>query len=81
MIHLYDPREVILTGSMIDEWEEMFDMIVRNAKRYTGNYFTYDYSVKRPLLRGIDNHIVVAASNIFYKFSIKNNENYYDFSR
>lgn len=56
-------------------------MIVRNAKRYTGNYFTYDYSVKRPLLRGIDNHIVVAASNIFYKFSIKNNENYYDFSR
>ena len=47
-------------------------MIVRNAKRYTGNYFTYDYSVKRPLLRGIDNHIVVAASNIFYKFSIKN---------
>ena len=81
LIHLYDPREVVLTGSMIDEWDEMFDMVVSSCRRYMGSYFAYDSGIKRPKLRGTENSIVVAASNIFYKFTIKDNENYYDYSR
>lgn len=79
-VTIFDPKEIILTGSMLDEWDELFDMIVNGSKRFLWEQVTTGIKIKRPHLRGVENNIVAAASNVFYKFVIKNGKSYYDYS-
>lgn len=79
-VNIFDPKEIILTGSMLDEWDELFDMIVNGSKRFLSEQISSGIKIKRPSLKGVENNIVAAASNVFYKFTIKNGESYYDHS-
>lgn len=79
-VNIFDPKEIILTGSMLDEWDELFDIIVNGSKRFLSEQITSGIKIKRPSLKGAENNIVAAASNVFYKFIIKNGESYYDHS-
>ncbi len=79
-VNIFDPNEIILTGSMIDEWDELFEMIGSRCKRFLWQQLPYEIKIKRSKLRGIESNIVAAASNIFYKFVIKDGQNYYDYS-
>lgn len=79
-MNIFDPMEIILTGSMLDEWEELFGMVENRCQRFLWDQLTYGIKIKRAKLRGIESNIVASASNIFYKFVIKDNKNYYDHS-
>ena len=63
---------------MLDEWEEMFDLIATTSMRLLGNYLEHKVVIRRNELYGAENDIVTAASNIFYKFQIKEGRNDYD---
>ena len=78
IIYIFDPGELILTGTMLDEWEEMFDLIATTSMRLLGNYLEHKVVIRRNELYGAENDIVTAASNIFYKFQIKEGRNDYD---
>ena len=79
VMYIFNPMELILTGSMIDDWEPMFDLISAGSRRLMGDYFVHNNVIKRNRLGGEDGNIVSAASNIFYKFKIRNGENYFDY--
>ena len=79
-VNIFDPKEIILTGSMLDEWDALFDMIVNGSKRFLWEQVSSGIKIKKPHLKGIENNIVAAASNVFYKFVIKNGKSYYDYS-
>lgn len=79
-VNIFDPKEIILTGSMLDEWDELFDIIVNGCRRFLWEQLPAGVAIKRPELRGAQNNIAAAASNVFYKFVIKDGQNYYDYS-
>lgn len=78
LMNIYDPSEIFLTGSMIDEWDELTDLINKHFKRFLWSQFTDKVKITKSKLRGQEGNIVAAASNIFYKFIIKDLKNYYD---
>ena len=79
-VNIFDPKEIILTGSMLDDWDELFEMIVNGSKRFLWEQLPAGIKIKKPRLKGVENNVVAAASNVFYKFVIKNGKNYYDSS-
>ena len=79
-VNIFDPNELILTGSMLDEWEELYELIVSGCKRFLWEQLPAGIRIKRPEIRAEANNIVSSASNVFYKFVIKNGQSCYDYS-
>lgn len=78
LMNIYDPGEIFLTGSMIDEWDELIDLVSKHFRRFLWSQFTDGVKITKPKLLGREGNVVAAASNIFYKFVIKDMKNYYD---
>lgn len=80
LVNIFDPNEIILTGSMLDEWKDLFNIIESRCKRFLWEQLSATVKVTKAKLCGIESNIVASASNVFYKFVIKDQKSYYDYT-
>lgn len=67
---MYDPPEIILTGSMVDECSELYEQIAYKHKRFLLPNIQSRMLLSKCSIPYTDMHYISSAANVFYKLSV-----------